>query len=114
MHYPNLLETNRKRWALTQGEVGTLLGLSDDAIGNYELAERSPGLQAILGLALIFNRPPSQLFPDTLQVVAERMAARLKDLSIGIENETGEAALVRQEFVASLGARLINLASSVA
>lgn len=112
MHHPNLLRANRERFALSQTEVGSLLGLTDDTIGNYENAERIPNLEAALGLSLIFGKPSSQLFPDTLQAVAVQMAARLKSLSIKIENETGEGARVRQEFVASLGARLISLASN--
>ncbi|MEI9899168.1 MAG: helix-turn-helix transcriptional regulator [Hyphomicrobium sp.] len=65
MYIPNLLEANRQALGLTQDEVGELLGLSGDTIGNYELAERSPGLQRMLGLELIYGRPLSQLYPDT-------------------------------------------------
>lgn len=111
MHYENLLRANRETLALTQGEVGHLLGLSDDAIGNYENATRSPGLQTALGLELIFGRPLSQLFPDTRCAVAERMTHLLARFSIEVERETGVDGAVRQQFVASLGQRLINATS---
>lgn len=111
MHYENLLRANREALALTQGEVGRLLGLSDDAIGNYENAERSPGLQTALGLELIFGRPLPQLFPDTRYVVAERIAHMLAPFSVEVESETGAAALARQQFVAALGQRLISATS---
>jgi len=107
-----MLQANRDRFALTQAEVGELLGLSDHTIGNYENGDRAPDLQTTLGLALIFGKPPSQLFPGALHVVVERVAARFKDLSVKIENETGEAASVRQAFAASLSARLTSLADS--
>lgn len=111
MHYPNLLNANRVLHALTQAEVGSLLGLSDDAISNYELAVRLPGLSVILGLSLIYGKPASQLFPDALRQVADDMTQRFAPLSVKIQNDTSEAAAVRQAFAASFGPRLITLTS---
>lgn len=107
MHYANLLLAERNQWALDQAEVGALVGVSADTIGNYELAKRAPlSLATALGLELVYGKPIASLFPDTVRSVAALMVQSAQDLSIKIEERTDEASFRKREFLKDLGDRL--------
>jgi DNA-binding XRE family transcriptional regulator len=111
MHLYDLLRNNtlrgsRERCALYQAEVGALLGLSDDAIGNYETGRRAPALSIALGLELIFGRSLLALYPGLARSVAEELLPRLQKLSVEIETEENAAREDRQKAVTAIGERL--------
>lgn len=97
MYLHNLLASERATWALTQSEVGALLGLSEDTIGNYELSERRPSLFAALGLGIVFGTSLPRLFPDVMHAVAAEMLPNAQRLSIAIEHETDTPAKLRKQ-----------------
>ncbi len=64
MPLPSYLRTHRKRWALTQGELGILLGgISGSAVAKYELLTRQPPTEVVLGCEFIFNTSVEEIFP---------------------------------------------------
>jgi DNA-binding XRE family transcriptional regulator len=109
----NTLETSRNVTAFTQADVGSLLGLSADAIYNYEEGRRSPSLAVALGLELVFGKSLSQLYPDTALAVAEKMIGPLQTLSIRVEGKTGAKADAQREAIASLSDRLARIIPGV-
>lgn len=83
--HPNKLSAFRKAWALTQAELGKLLGVSEDAIGNYESAENAPSLLTLIGLEIAFGKALNAFFPEASVAVAHRMLQALADFSIELE-----------------------------
>lgn len=62
--YPSYLKTHRKRWQLTQRELGELLGdISDSRISRYEKLVQDPSLEVVIGAEFIFEEPARHLFP---------------------------------------------------
>lgn len=113
MHHRNLLEVHRASLALTQSDVGTLLGLTDDTIGGYERAERLPSLHSAFALEIVLGRSLPQLFPDTYRAVAEALVRPAQSFSIRIKGEEGPAADKRLKFILDLGDRLARIAPGV-
>ena len=81
---PNYLQTQRKRLALSQEEVGFLLGIAGMNKGNKvcrdENFARAPSLQTALAYEAIYGRPGRELFADLYQQVEQEVAARAKIL----------------------------------
>jgi len=87
---PTYLRTHRKRWALSQRELASLLtGCSAaSSISRFELSKRQPGLEFALACELVFGQPVKDLFPslytdveDTVMRNALRMHEHLADKS---------------------------------
>jgi len=79
---PNYLLANRKRLALSQGEVAFLLGTQSGAkVCRYERFVRQPSLATALAYEAIFQRPARELFGGLYKTVEQEVAARAKTLS---------------------------------
>jgi transcriptional regulator with XRE-family HTH domain len=77
----NYLRSNRKRLALSQGEVAFLLGGQSGAkISRYENFTRVPGLETALALEAIYKRAASELFGGLYQKAERKVAERAKIL----------------------------------
>jgi transcriptional regulator with XRE-family HTH domain len=62
------LYTLRKRHALTQAQLGEMLGVDYTHIGKMEKGERSPSLEILFKLMQIFNVSCDQLLMDDREV----------------------------------------------
>jgi len=82
---PNYLQTQRKRLALSQEEVGFLLGIAGLNKGNKvcrdENFARAPSLQDALAYEVIYGRPVRELFAGLFQQAQQEVVARAKFLS---------------------------------
>lgn len=82
---PNYLQSQRKRLALSQEEVGFLLGLNGMNKGNKvcrdETFAREPSLLDALAYEVIYGRPVSELFAGLHHQAQQRVAERAKVLS---------------------------------
>jgi transcriptional regulator with XRE-family HTH domain len=78
---PNHLQGNRKRLALSQGEVAFLLGRQSGAkVCRDERFVREPSLETALAYEVIFKRSVSELFPGLYQRAEREVANRAKTL----------------------------------
>ncbi len=81
----NYLRTNRKRLALSQEEVGFLLGFQGESKGikvcRNEKFVREPSLHTALAYEAIYGRPVRELFAGAYQKIEEGVAARARILS---------------------------------
>lgn len=59
----NLIREKRKAMNLSQVRVGTLTGLSNSVISEFELGKRKPWPRARKALARALNTTESELFP---------------------------------------------------
>ena len=85
--FPTYLRTNRRKWALSQGELAELLGgVTADTISKYETLVRPPSAEMLVACEFIFEQPAHTLFPAmSLGIIraivrnAETIRARLAD-----------------------------------
>lgn len=59
----NKIRFYRLKNGFTQTEVGKMLGLTDDAISNYETGRRTPNVYTALKLARVLGTTVEELFP---------------------------------------------------
>lgn len=108
MDNDNLLRAYRERFGATQKEIGALLGLSGDAIGNYE-TRRVPSLPVALGFEVIFGKALSDLFPLIAYTVAHQMQQPLAEWSIELEGRNDEASIKKRALINAVGERLARI-----
>ena len=80
MPHSQSVRINRKRWALSQGELAELLGISRPALTRLEIETESTSLETALGLLIIFGLHPRAMLPGTYLLIEEavmKRAARL-------------------------------------
>ena len=81
----NYLLTHRKRLALSQEEVGFLLGIRGESKGakvcRDEKSTREPSLQIALAYEAIFERPVRELFAGLYEQMEQEVAERAKILT---------------------------------
>ena len=82
---PNYLLANRKRLALSQEEMGFLLGVTGESKGakvcRDEKSVREPSLQIALAYEAIYQKPVSDLFAGLYQTIELEVAGRAKILT---------------------------------
>jgi transcriptional regulator with XRE-family HTH domain len=99
----NYLRSNRKRLALSQGEVAFLLGTKSGAkVCRYERFACEPSLETALACEAIFKRSVSELFPGLYQKVEREVAARAGALAgkMGGHKPTRQTARKREALAA--------------
>ena len=86
---PNHLRSHRKRLALSQEEVGYLLGSASGAkVCRYECFIREPGLRCVLAYEAIFQKPARDLFPGLYWGIERDVVARAAKLLSRMEGWT--------------------------
>ncbi len=58
------IASSRKKWSLSQPELGLLLGVSRAAVSKYETGENRISLSTALALEAIFGDPAKHAYPD--------------------------------------------------
>ena len=77
----------RKRSYLTQTDIAFLLGLPDRSIvAKWEGGKHSPNLETIILYHLIFDIPHDTLFHESKENFAEKIIARIKELTEVLSN----------------------------
>ncbi len=98
----NYLRSNRKRLALSQGELAFLLGRENSAeVSRYENFERVPGLETALAYEVIFGMPLSEIFGGLYQRVEGEVADRARILA---SRKNGKPDSAKREMLGQLGA----------
>ena len=62
--FPTYIRSRRRKWALTQRELGELLGgISASAISKYETLARTPSIEVMMAFEIVFGETAHGLFP---------------------------------------------------
>ena len=105
----NYLRANRKRLALTQGEVAFLLGVKvmDKGIKvcRDEKYVREPTLATALAYAVIYQKPVHELFAGMYEQIKREVAESARILGLRKDRRTGARAEYRRQVLANLAAR---------
>lgn len=104
--YPIYLRAHRKRWALSQRELGALLGgVSPTIMSRYERLVRTPPLHVIVGAEFIFGEPARQLFPALYAAVEREVAFQATSLAETISGRDDLLARTQRELLEAIAAR---------
>lgn len=83
MKYPCRLRPYRKAAALSQGDLGLLLGLaSQSSVAEYEAALKRPSLATLIASEILFDVPARDLFPALYDEVRQELVDRAQQLSL--------------------------------
>src|ERR1039457_593139 len=105
----NYLRTYRKRLAMTQEEMASLLGVKGEDRGvkvcRDERFAREPSLAMALAYEVIYQRSVRELFAGVYEQIEREVAARASSLRLRKDRTTGERAAYRHQVFANLAAR---------
>lgn len=105
---PHYLPKLRKRWGITQPELGFLLKLSRSSVSKFETFERRPTIDLWIGAELIFGETAREVFPGLHRDIEHKVLRQAMALIARLEQR---GKLSDQDKIAFLSA-LIHRAQS--
>ena len=100
---PAYLHTHRKRWALTQRELGILLGgIKRSTIGKVERFTRQPSREALIGCEYIFNTKAEEIFSALVGSVRTAVVLNAKTLYETLKAKTDPRSMRKKELLQSI------------
>jgi DNA-binding XRE family transcriptional regulator len=83
----NYIRTHRKRAGLSQRELGSLLGYSDEgAVARHERSKSLPPFLIAVAYEVIFQKPISELFPGIRDAIKGTIEPRLLRFEAELDN----------------------------
>jgi DNA-binding XRE family transcriptional regulator len=101
----NKIASLRKSWALSQEELGLLLGLSRSSISRMECAATDFSISAAFSLGTLFNTDIAGIFPGHLSKAHDLLTDRLAKFSVLLEGAEGLAADRKRELLSDFTGR---------
>ena len=94
------LRMHRRKWGLSQRELGRLLGYqSPTPISRIEGSKCSPGMEVALASQVLFGVPPDAMFPQYFGEIEERTMQRIYLFHEELINTTSLPALRKRELM---------------
>jgi transcriptional regulator with XRE-family HTH domain len=103
--YPSYLRTHRKRWSLSQAELGMLLDISKGLISKYETLNREPSAAVLIGTEFIFGEAARHLFPAFYASIELDITTRAALFAESLVGNTSKKALVKRELLEAIARR---------
>jgi transcriptional regulator with XRE-family HTH domain len=103
---PSYLCMLRKQWALSQSELGHLVGVTGSAIGKYELRKRIPTRDVMLALEVVFGKPARVIFAAHYERIEDRVLRRASRLDKTIRAKTDPISLKKQKLLKDMADRM--------
>ena len=105
---PNYLLAHRKRLALSQEEVGFLIGVTGESKGakvcRDEKSVREPSLETALAYEAIYQKPVSDLFAGLYEQVQQEVASRANILTHRRDLKSNQRTAHKRRMLAELAA----------
>lgn len=87
--FPSYLRTNRRKWALSQGELAELLGgVTADAISKYETLTRQPNAELLIACEFVFEQPAHALVPAMSFAIVRAVLCNAKAIRARLGDKT--------------------------
>jgi transcriptional regulator with XRE-family HTH domain len=96
---------HRLTWALTQRELGILLGIRKQTVSKYEQSSSVPHQKVLISLQLIFSEPAHELFPTHSRSVVRALMINAVSLREALMREPGAASARKRRFLDDLISR---------
>lgn len=72
------MKAHRKRWGLTQAELGVLLGYGcNSVVSRIEMGKQRPSREEMILLELLFGKAALRLFPQIYSDATDKLIKRL-------------------------------------
>lgn len=104
--YPSYLRTHRKRWALTQSELGVLLGLSAGTISKYERLTRTPSVETLIGAEFVFGVHARGIFPALYASAETEIATRAVAFAEALGGLDDKISLIKRQLLEEIALRV--------
>src|SRR5471030_502047 len=101
------MRTLRLKAGLSQAELGLLIGVSENVIGNCERQISNPPATVLLGCSLLFGAPAAELFPVLYKSVQESIGRHAAELDEHWRHRTDSITLRKKEFLGALARRSV-------
>ena len=107
MHPTNHLRMHRKQGALSQAEIGQLLGVPNQAdVSRYEHGARRPRTRTLIAAELLFETDSSELFPSLRQEVGTELVRRVRLLLRRLGARSDRAACAKRAYLLTVLQRI--------
>jgi hypothetical protein len=94
----NYIRAHRRRYGLTQRELGILVGYEDGfAVGRHERSSAAPPLIVALAYEIVFEIPPAKLFAGFHSAVAQSVARNKQELKTELLRLGGKSSESKRE-----------------
>ena len=105
MKHIQMVRLNRKRFALSQGELATLLALTQGEISKLEEDRRSTKLETAFALQVVFDVQPRDMFVRRYAKVEEAVMRRASRLDRMLQGKTDAASVKKQRLLTAMVGR---------
>lgn len=96
----------RRRWGLTQGELAFLIGTKTPAmVSRIEAVKTYPSLAQAIACSILFDTPPSELFPELHGKVYEFLLKQAETLYEQTQGNSSRATRAKLDFLEEVLAR---------
>ena len=102
MKHIQMVRLNRKRFALSQGELATLLALTQGEISKLEEDRRSTKLETAFALQIVFDVQPKDMFVRRYAKVEEAVMRRASRLDLRLQGKTDAASVKKQRLLSAM------------
>jgi transcriptional regulator with XRE-family HTH domain len=100
------VRTERLTVGLSQKELGYLVGVSEDVIGNCERGVSRPTLKVLVGCLLVFGGTPAHLFPALFAEIQDSVGRRAAQCDQRWRGQPGNER--KLELLSAIAARTIS------
>jgi len=100
------LATYRQKAALTQRELGELLGLTNAAVSGYEREVSPVSARVLIACQLIFGVEAAALFPALVDEVEDELGARIVALLKQLDGRTDRASRKKRDVLLAVPERI--------
>lgn len=95
-----VLRIHRRRWALTQRELATLLGIASvHHVSRVERSRSAPGVRFVLASEIVFGIHARELFPKFFDEVEEEVVRNLFHFGERLKNSSSQSAARKRQLV---------------
>src|SRR3712207_231441 len=102
MKHNPIVRLNRKRFALSQSELGRLLGLSQGEVSKLEEDRRSTKLETAFALQVVFDVQPRNMFVRRYTKVEEAVMRRASRLGLALRGRKDAASVKKRRLLSEM------------
>ena len=102
MKHIQMVRLNRKKYALSQRELGLLLALTQSEISRLEEDRRSTKLETAFALQIVFDVQPREMFVRRYARVEEKVMRRATRLDRKLHGKTDAGSVRKQKLLAAM------------
>lgn len=104
MNQTQTVQLNRKRAALTQGELADLIAVSQSSISRAESEKTSKmtTLETLLGLQVVFGHSPRALFSSLYAKIEEAVMTRAAELDCILRSKDDPQSIKKKQLLSAM------------